>query len=80
MDDEQEAPPPPKLPKLYHIFCNNVNTKVGTSILQKIGYPYEKNLEDYNAIIGNSIFKNLISILKKSYLIRSIYIKYRNEI
>jgi hypothetical protein len=53
MDDEdQEIPKPPPQPRLFHIFCNNVNTIVGTAILEKIGHPYERNLDDHNTIIG----------------------------
>lgn len=51
-DEEQEIIKPPPSPKLFHIFCNNVNTIVGTAILEKIGHPYERNLDDHNIIIG----------------------------
>ena len=50
-EDEEIVKPPP-MPKLFHIFVNNVNTKVGHSILEKIGYPYEKNEDDYNTILA----------------------------
>ena len=51
-DDDQEVQKPPKMPKLFHIFCDNVNTMTGTSVIEKIGFPYEKNKDDSNLIIG----------------------------
>lgn len=49
-DSEQIKPPPE--PTLFKILCCPANTKIGSAIVNKLWYPYEKNDEDFNIILG----------------------------
>ena len=49
-DSEQIKPPPE--PTLFKILCCPADTKIGESIVNKLLYPYEKNDEDCNIILG----------------------------
>ena len=71
-DDEQSVKKPPPTAKLHHIFMDHVNTMVGRSVLDKIGYPYEKNQDDFNTIVGTTLEGEndicvLADFIKKKY-------------
>lgn len=50
-EEGSQAPPPPE-PKLFKILCCPINTRTGEALVKRLKYPYDKNEEDKNIIIG----------------------------